>query len=51
MSRLSEIIAITYAARHCTARGCQKCIARARWRRRKKRQSRKSPIRRVTGRK
>jgi hypothetical protein len=51
MSRVSEIIAITHAARHCAARGCRECIGRARWRRRKKQQSRKSLIRRVTGRK
>jgi hypothetical protein len=51
MSRVSEIIAVTYAVRHCTEYGCRKCIARARWSRRKKWQSRKSPIRRATGRK
>jgi hypothetical protein len=51
MSLVNEIIAITYAARHCTEYGCPKCIARARWNRRKKWQSRKSPIRRATGRK
>ena len=51
MSRVSEILAISYAARHCTVQGCPKCIARARWNRRKKRQSRKNPIRRATGKK
>jgi hypothetical protein len=44
MSRANEIIAIVYTGRHCTVQGCRKCIARARWNRRKKRQSRKSPI-------
>jgi hypothetical protein len=51
MSRTSEAIAATYIARHCTERGCRKCIASARWNRRKKWQSRKSPIRSKTGRK
>ena len=51
MSRASEIIAVTYAVRHCTEYGCQKCIARARWNRRKKWQIRKNPARRATGRK
>jgi hypothetical protein len=51
MSRISEILATAYAARHCTARGCPKCIACARWSRRKKWQSRKNPNRRATGRK
>ena len=50
MSRISEILAAAYAVRHCTARGCPKCIARARWSRRKKWQSRKNPNRRATGR-
>ena len=36
MSRASEILATTYAVRHCTVHGCRKCIARARWNRRKK---------------
>ena len=51
MSRVSDNIAVTYAVRHCTEYGCRKCIACARWRRRKKWHSRKSPIRRATGRK
>lgn len=51
MSRVNEIIAIADTARHCTVHGCRKCIARARWNRRKKRQPRKSPIRRTAGRK
>jgi hypothetical protein len=51
MSRGAEIIAITVAVRHCNEYGCQKCIARARWNRRKKWQSRKNPTRRSTGRK
>jgi hypothetical protein len=51
MSRVTEVIAATYVARHCTEYGCRKCIARARWNRRKGWQTRKSPIRRKTGRK
>jgi hypothetical protein len=51
MSRASEILAITIAVRHCNQYGCRKCIARARWGRRKKWQSRKSPNHRSTGRK
>jgi hypothetical protein len=51
MSRASEIIAVTYAVRHCTEYGCQKCAAHVRWSRRKKWQSRKSQTRRLTGRK
>jgi hypothetical protein len=51
MSRVSEIIAVTYMVRHCSEHGCRKCIARARWSRRKKWQSRKNPARRATGRK
>ena len=51
MTRAMESIAVTYAVRHCTEYGCRKCIARARWNRRKKWQSRKNPNRRATGRK
>jgi hypothetical protein len=51
MSRASEAIAATYIARHCTESGCRKCISRARWSRRKKWQSRKSPIHSNAGRK
>jgi hypothetical protein len=51
MSRAAEILAITVAVRHCNENGCAKCIARARWGRRKKWQSRKNPVRRATGRK
>jgi hypothetical protein len=49
MSRASEIIAVTYAVRHCTKYGCPKCAARVRWSRRKKWQSRKNQTRRATG--
>ena len=35
MSRASEIIAVTYAVRHCTEYECPKCAARAQWNRRK----------------
>jgi hypothetical protein len=51
MSQVSEIITVTHIVRHCTEYRCRKCSARARWNRRKKWQSRKSPIRRATGRK
>jgi hypothetical protein len=47
----SEILAITYATRHCAKYGCEKCASRARWNRRKGWRSRKNPIRRSTGRK
>jgi len=51
MSRAIETIASATIARHCTEQDCRKCIARARWSRRKKWQSRKSPIPIKTGRK
>lgn len=51
MSRATEIIAITYAVRHRAEYGSPKNVARARWARRKKWQTRKSPDRRATGRK
>jgi hypothetical protein len=51
MSHASEVIAVTYAIRHCTEYGCAKCAARVRWSRRKKWQSAKSKARRDTGRK
>jgi hypothetical protein len=51
VTRTSEILAITYAARHCSEYGCPKCASRARWERRKRWRSRKNPIRRSTGRK
>ena len=51
MNMASEILAIKRARRHCTESGCRKCRARGRWYRRKAWRSRKSPIRRATGRK
>jgi hypothetical protein len=51
VSRSSEILAITYAARHCSEYGCLKCARRARWERRKRSRSPKNPIRRDTRRK
>lgn len=51
MSTPPELLAITYATRHCTEYGCRKCASRARWERRKGWRSRKHPIRRDTGRK
>jgi len=50
MTRTGENIAAT-ATRHCAVAGCPKCIARKRWNRRKKWQSRKSSIRRSAGKK
>ena len=47
----SEILAITYAARHCTEYRCQKCAARARWNRRKGWRTSKTPARRTPRRK
>jgi hypothetical protein len=51
MSCAREITAVACAVRHCTEYGCQKCAARARWNRRKKRNSPKSSVCRATGRK
>ena len=51
MSRVSEIIAAAYAVRHYGEYGGPKAVARARWNRRKKWQTRKDPARRNTGRK
>jgi hypothetical protein len=51
MSRVAEIIAVTYAVRHSHEYGSPKAVARARWNRRKKWQTRKNPARRNTGRK
>jgi hypothetical protein len=51
MTHTSEILAIESAKRHCAEYGCQKCAARARWNRRKRRHSHKNSIRRRTGRK
>jgi len=47
----SENLAFSYATRHCTEYGCQKCAARARWNRRKQRRSAKNPTRRSNRRK
>jgi hypothetical protein len=47
----SEVLAVTYAARHCTEYGCRKCASRARWNRRKGWRTTKSPVRRSTRRK
>jgi hypothetical protein len=51
MSRISEIIAVAYAVRHRNEYGHPKAIARARWDRRKKWQTRKNPARSNNGRK
>jgi hypothetical protein len=51
MSRTNEILAITYSVRHHTGYGCPKYSPRALRNRRKKWQSRKIQIRRMTGRK
>ena len=42
MSRISDLIAVTEIARHCTDPQCGKCRARARWYRRKARSSGKT---------
>jgi hypothetical protein len=47
----NEILATIYVTRHCTEYGCRKCIARARWNRRKKRHTRKRAARHTHGRK
>ena len=51
MNRISDITAAAQIARHCTDPQCRKCRARARWMRRKSWRSRKSPNRRMRGRK
>jgi hypothetical protein len=51
MSRVSEIIAVTYAVRHCANPRCGKCAARARWNRRKGWRSGKTTVRKSTERK
>jgi hypothetical protein len=51
MSRVTDIIAATYAVRHRSEYGSPKAIARARWNRRKKWRSRKNSARLATGRK
>jgi hypothetical protein len=51
VSRITDLLASGYIARHCTDPYCGKCIARARWYRRKARRSGKSPARKNTGRK
>lgn len=51
MSRAAEIIAVTYAVRRYGEYGSPKAVARARWNRRKKWQTRKNHTRRNTGRK
>jgi hypothetical protein len=35
VSRISDLLAAEYIARHCANPQCTKCIARARWYRRK----------------
>ena len=51
MSRISDILAVEYLARHCASPQCGKCRARSRWFRRKARRSGKSPAPKYTGRK
>jgi hypothetical protein len=51
MSRMTDLLAVGYMARHCTEPQCAKCSARARWYRRKARHSGKSRVRTNTGRK
>ncbi len=52
MSRITDLIAGGYLPRHCTDPYCAKCIARARWYRRKgwrsgKNSARKNPRKEV----
>jgi len=51
MSRVTDIIAATYAVRHRHGYGSLKTVARIRWDRRKKWKTRKDPARRNSGRK
>jgi hypothetical protein len=47
----SQTHACAFAVRDCTDYRCPKCVARARWNRRKAPRSRKNPARRSTARK
>ncbi len=51
MSRITDLLAAEYIIRHCTDPYCAKCIARARWHRRKGWRTRKTPVRKNTRRK
>lgn len=51
MTRITDIAAAVYIARHCTDPRCRKCAARARWQRRKGWAAGKTPNRKNTGRK
>lgn len=51
MNRPNNEIAISVTGRHCTNYQCRKCIARAKWYRRKAWRSSKNPNRRKFGRK
>lgn len=51
MSHPSEERLIFESARHCTKYGCRKCIARAKWNRRKAWRASKHPNRPRNGRK
>jgi hypothetical protein len=51
VSRVTDLLASEYLARHCTQPGCRKCSARVRWCRRKAPRSGKSHVRKNTGRK
>jgi hypothetical protein len=48
VSRMSDLLATGYIGRHCTEPQCAKCIARARWYRRKARRSENNKIRKNT---
>ena len=51
MNRPTEELAVSVTNRHCTAFECRKCLARAKWYRRKAWRSSKRPNRRNYGRK
>lgn len=51
MNRLTDEPATYIVVRHCTDYGCRKCIARAKWYRRKAWRSGKRPNHRKNGRK
>lgn len=44
MSRITDLITAEYT-RHCTSTECEKCLARARWSRRKAWRPSKNPVR------
>lgn len=49
MSRITDLIATTEIARHCTDPQCRKCRARSHWYRRKAWRTAQTPVRKSNG--